>query len=418
MIESIRKSKTDILTVIFFIVLFIVIRSIHFTAVLNFSFDQGNGMAHVLEMWRNKEITLVGPGSSLSVNGKELLQGVVNYYLTMFFALLGGFDPVGTSYIFMLFASLGIIPLYVGTKKLADKKIALLMVVIYTLSFYFIDYTRFLFGPNYLIALTTILVYLMGEYKAKQNLRNLLLIFIYIGIMLQFHYQVFVVLGFLFFYYLILSKNKIKSLFVMILGFCIGFSPMIIFELKNQFYNLKVLGEYIFLPKNTYGSFVDFVPHRYLSLVLLALVGVIGYFRKFISYTLIFAIGLVLLIIDLFLYIPRPMHGFGMAPNWNYLMEKKTYEIIKGQHYKNFNIVNHVYDNLSMVVKFHLKKDGYKMNYEDYYNNQFLYVVSRDPYVFDDPAYELYTFKPNKLIKTWKLNEFYNLYLFERIKSS
>ena len=71
-----------------------------------------------------------------------------------------------------------------------------------------------------------------------------------------------------------------------------------------------------------------------------------------------------------------------------------------------------------MVVKYHLKKDGYKMNYDDYYHNDYLYVVSPDPDVFKDPAYELYTFKPNKLLKTWKLNDTYNLYLFERIKAT
>ena len=418
MLFSVKKNKSEFITLAFFIIFFIAIRSIHFTEALNFSSDQGNGMAHVLEMLSNKEITLVGPGSSLSVNGKELLQGAINYYITIFFGLLGGFDPVVTSYIFMLFASLAIIPLYIGTKKLADKKIALLMVTIYTLFFYFIDYTRFLFGPNYLIALTTGLVFLMGNYKSKPSLKNLLLIFMYLGIMLQFHYQVFVIFGFVFFYYSFSSKTRIKSVLIMILGFIIGFSPMIVFELKNEFYNLRVAWDYIFLPKNTYGSFVDFVPHRYLSLVLLGLVAVLVYLRKYFSYSLILIIAGLLLIIDLFLYLPRPTHGFGMAPDWNYLMEKKTYEIIKSQPYQNFNIVNHVYDNLSMVVKYHLKKDGYKMNYDDYYHNDYLYVVSPDPDVFKDPAYELYTFKPNKLLKTWKLNDTYNLYLFERIKAT
>ena len=123
MLFSVKKNKSEFITLAFFIILFIAIRSIHFTEALNFSSDQGNGMAHVLEMWSNKEITLVGPGSSLSVNGKELLQGAINYYITIFFGLLGGFDPVVTSYIFMLFASLAIIPLYIGTKKLADKNL-------------------------------------------------------------------------------------------------------------------------------------------------------------------------------------------------------------------------------------------------------------------------------------------------------
>ena len=37
-------------------------------------------------------------------------------------------------------------------------------------------------------------------------------------------------------------------------------------------------------------------------------------------------------------------------------MEKKAYEVIKKQDVKNYNIVNHIYDNLSVVIKFHLRK--------------------------------------------------------------
>ena len=69
-----------------------------------------------------------------------------------------------------------------------------------------------------------------------------------------------------------------------------------------------------------------------------------------------------------------------------------------------------------MVIKFHLKKDGVKMNYEDYYHNDYLYVISKNADVFKDPAYELNTFVPNKLVKSWKLNEIYNLYLFKRVQ--
>ena len=127
---------------------------------------------------------------------------------------------------------------------------------------------------------------------------------------------------------------------------------------------------------------------------------------------------IVLVVLDAYIYLPKPSHGYGMSPNWNYLMEKKAYEIIKTQNVKNYNIVNHIYDNLSVVIKFHLKKDGVKINYDDYYHNDYLYVISKIEDVFNDPAYELNTFVPNELINSWKLNDTYNLYLFKRIISS
>ena len=409
--------KNKYLIYILIIFIFIAIRSLHFVEALNFSYDQGNGFAHILELWKNKEITLVGPGSSVTADNKLLLQGSIIYYFSLIFAILGKFDPIVSSYIFMVFCSFGIIPLYEGMKKLANKKAAFLMVILYTLLPMFIDYTRFFFGPNFLIPLSTVLIYLMGLHKIKPNNIYLFLIFMYVGILMQFHYQIAIILTMLFSYYLFINHFSIKSILIMIGGFCLGFAPMILFELKNQFYNLHVIRDYLLSSKPHSGQPFQILPHRYLAISIFLLALISTYLRKYISYVIIIIITVVFLILDAYIYFPRPSHGFGMSPNWNYLMEKKAYQIIKSQNVKNFNIVNHVYDNLSMVIKFHLKKDGIKLNYDDYYHNDYLYVISIKEDVFNDPAYELNTFVPNQLIKSWKLNDIYNLYLFKRIIS-
>ena len=231
-IKSVNLFKNQFFLFVFLIISFIAIRSVHFTEALNFSFDQGHGLTRVLEMWKNKEITLVGPASSIIADNKQLLQGSIIYYFMLIFALLGKFDPITSSYIFMFFSSLGIIPLYLGMKKLANERAALLMVLIYTLLPMFIDYTRFFFGPNFLIPLSTILVYLMGLYKEKFKDINLFFIFAYTGILMQFHYQIAIILIILFVYYCLkhwipASARMTKTLLIMIGGFCVGFSPMI-----------------------------------------------------------------------------------------------------------------------------------------------------------------------------------------------
>ena len=123
-----------------------------------------------------------------------------------------------------------------------------------------------------------------------------------------------------------------------------------------------------------------------------------------------------LLIFDLFVYLPKPKQAFGMAKNWNYLMEKKAFEIIKNEKLADFNIVNLIYDNLSVVIKYQMKKEGVQINYDDYYNNKYLFVINKDANIFSNPAYEVKTFQPNKKLKQWKLNDYYNLYLFERLR--
>ena len=184
----------------------------------------------------------------------------------------------------MLFSSLGIIPLYLGMKKLANQKAALLMVILYTLLPMFIDFTRFFFGPNFLIPLSTILIYLMGLYKTKLKNIYLFFIFVYTGILMQFHYQIVIILIALFVYYLFTNRFTIKSILVMIGGFCLGFSPMILFELKNQFYNLYVIRDYLFSSKSHSGQPFQILPHRYLAISIFLFALISTCLLKYISY--------------------------------------------------------------------------------------------------------------------------------------
>ncbi len=407
------KTK-DFKIVLFFIFLFILIRSIHFKEYLNFSFDQAWGSTRVLEIWRNKEITLVGPGSSLVVGGKQVLQGSINYYFHLFFLLLGGFDPIKSSYLLTLFVGLMLIPLFYGVKLLYDKKTAVFISLLYAFLPYYIDFSRFFFGPVYQLSLVPILVLFMGLYKKYKKSLYLSLVFIVVGILTQFHYQTLVILFLLSIYYLWKTKNKTKTVLIMLGGFTLGFLPMIIFEIKNDFYNIKVLWEYLRFVKKSSDFF--FIPHRFLSISLVLLIILAPLYRKFLKNKTLIALGLVLFALDLFIYLPSPKNAFGMSPNWNYLMEKKAYQIIKKEGLKNFNVVNLIYDNLSVVIKYHLRLDNYQINYDDYYHNEYLFVINKDKNIFNNPAYEVNTFKPNKKLKKWKLNNTYNLYLFQRLK--
>lgn len=398
--------------VLLFVILFIAIRSIHFQEFLNFSFDQAWISTKALEIWKNKEITLVGPGNSLVAGGKQVLQGSINYYFHLIFLLLGRFDPIASSYLLTLFNGLMLIPLYYGVKLLYDKKTAVFILIIYTFLPYYIDFTRFFFGPVFQLSLFPWLVLFMGLYKKLKKPAYLFLVFTMSGILLQFHYQTVVMLLILAIYYLWKKSNKLETALIMLAGFTLGYLPMIVFEIKNQFYNFKVLAEYLKYSKKPSDFF--FIPHRYLSISLILLIIISPLYRKFLKSKTLLILGLVLLIIDLFIYLPKPKNAFGMSPNWNYLMEKKAYQIIKKESLKNFNVVNLIYDNLSVVIKYHLLLDNYPINYDDYYHNEYLFVINKDKNIFSNPAYEVNTFKPNKKLKQWRLNNSYSLYLFKR----
>ena len=414
--------KSEIILLFLFLCLFIGIRTVNFTEYLNFSFDQAWSSTRVLEIWRNKEITLVGPGSSIVVNGKQILQGSINYYFNLIFLLLGNFDPIISSYLFMLFAGLMIIPLYLGVRYLFNKNVAFFIVIIYSLLPLYIDFTRFFFGPSFQLSLLPLIVLFMGLYKKSKKLSYFFLFFFFTGIESQFHFAFLLIFIILFFYYLITyttshsheSGNLYNRFLLPILAFLIGFSPIIIFELKNNFYNIRLFAKYL----QHQPSFSNFqlLPHRYLSISLIILILLTPAYKKYLSRSLLVLLTVLLIIIDLVLYLPKPKQAFGMAKNWNYLLEKKAYEIIKKENLKDFNIANLIYDNLSVVIKYQMKKDNYLINFDDYYHNKYLFVIDKSKSnISKNPAYEIQTFSPRRKLKQWKINNFYNLYLFERI---
>lgn len=409
-----KKNIFEISAVLFILILFILIRSINFSGHLNFSSDQGSGSTKILEIWRNKEFTLVGPGTSLVAHGKQILQGSINYYFPLVFLLLGGFDPLLSSYFFMLFAAFMLFPLYYGVKNFTNQTVALFIGVIYAFLPYFVDFTRFFFGPNYQLSLTAILIFFMGLFKKSGRKIYLFLIFFTAGVLLQFHYQYLIVILILFVFYLSILKDKPRSLFIIALALTLGYLPMIIFELKNDFYNTRVFLEFLPTPKKPTDTAL--LPHRLLSITLILFILFSNYIRKIITKRFVFFFGAILICIDLLFYLPKPTHGFGMVYDWNLLYEKRVYEIIRAEKLENYNIVNQGYDNLAIVQKYFLKKDNIKINYDDYYNNKYLFVITRNKNFMDDPAYEVATFKPSKILKTWRINQAFVLYLLERLE--
>lgn len=406
-----RLMKKEITILILFVAIFISIRSIHFSSHLNFSTDQASFSTTALELWRNKKITLIGPSISYHYIGRDLYQGSITYYFQLVFLLLGKFDPVVSSYFFMVFASLMIFPLYFGAKFLAGKRVAIFMIILYALLPFYIDYTRFFWNPNFQFVLSPILILFMGLYARSKKPLLYVLIFVTSGVLLLFHYQfIFIIVGLVIYY--LFKKFSAKYFALSIGGILIGFSPIITFEIRNHWYNLQTL---ILFIKNFKKTPSSLNLHYFLSISLFGILMLLWVARKKISTRLLITITIILFVVDLFMYAPSPAHGFGMAADWNYPSEKKVNDIIRQENRINYNIANLAYNAVSAVQKYLLKKDGVVIDFDDYYHNKYLFVVSREENFMTDPAYEINTFVPSKRLKKWKINETYSLYLLERL---
>ncbi len=390
------------------------VKSFHYSSHLNFSTDQALFSTRALEIWKQKEITLIGPAISFNYIGRNLFQGPATYYFLLFFLLFGHFDPIVSSYIFTIFACLMIVPLYYGVKFLSDKKVALFVIILYAFLPFYIDYTRFIWNPTFQLSLTPLLILLLGRYKKTHQSLYLFLGGFSSGVLLLFHYQyVIIILGLVF--YFIYQKIIVKEWLFLLTGLLLGFSPILLFELRNHFYNTQTLLLYFSHRRQMFSGGGGLPAHYFLSISLFIFILLSWKLRKFITEKFCIAVVIILFIIDCGLYATTPSRGFGMVSDWNYPLEKKANEIIQSENLHDFNVANLGYDTTATVQKYLLKKDNVQINYDDYYKNRYLFVITDKKNFMDNPAYEVHSFKPSFTVKKWQLNEKFQLYLLKRL---
>lgn len=418
--KKIIKNKSEILFLIIILIGFIFVRSLHFSYFLNWSQDQADSALSALNIWREKKLTLIGPQISATYQGRLLFQGPITTYLFLLFLLLGSWEPIRASYFFVIFASLMIFPLYYGMKKITNKKMAITLVFIYSFFPYYLNYTRFLWNSTLQFASLPIFIFFLAQYKKDRKLRNLFFVSFLLGLLTQFHYQFVLIILFFFIYFIFYEKSNFLKFSIIILGIALGLLPLIIFELKHNFYNIKTA--FLFLKNwekvDKPGNLT--MPHYYLSISFLLLTFSFIWLKnwlKKINYYLIILFGIILFCFSFFLNYKKPIQSYwAPAKFWNYLMEEKAYQIIKESKIKkDFNVADlSYYNTTATVIKYLLKRDYYQINYDDYYQNRYLFVISRNNDYEKTLSYEVAFFKPRRLIKKWSLNDYYQLYLFKR----
>jgi hypothetical protein len=412
--RKVLNNKKEIVVLFGLLILFIFIRSLYYNYLFKFIYDQATSSTFVLELFQNKTFSLIGPPMSLNINDRQIFFGGLSYFIQFFFMFLGKWDPFWSTYLFMLFSSLMIFPLFYGISRFINKRAAYLMVIIYTLTPFYIEGTTQLWNPYFQIALVPLLIFLMGLYKDKKSLTLFLAISIMAGLIFQLHYQFIINLVGLTVYYFFYKKLGLKYFITYLLGIALGVSNLILFEIRNDFYNTRTV--FIFIQNLGKASSHQMADYYVMSVVFMGLMPLLFFFKKAIN-TKTNIVFFIILSIFAMNYTIFSASTRNYPDDWYYKDELKTYEIIRDAYFKeglrDFNVFQ-FYSATGESLKYFMKRDGLKINYNDYYNNKYLFVVYKNKSYLNDPAYEVNSFKPHKVINTWQINDYYNLYLLER----
>jgi hypothetical protein len=404
-----------------FFILFIFIRRLHFAEFLNFSTDQAIFSIKALEIWRLKKLTLIGPSFSINFDGRYAFQGPAIYYFQLLFLLIGQFDPVVSSYAFMLFCAAMILPLYCGMKNLTNKNSAFLVLAVYSFLPFFIDYTRFLWNPNFQLALFPFLVYFTSKFCQTKKRWWFFVMSIWLGFLLQFHYQfvLIIVAYFLFFFFHYQLKQKWQYFFMFIVGGLIGFFPIVLFEVRHQFYNTQTIflfARQILTNSQFHSGGLGFAPHYVLSLFFAVTCVLCIVLRKKITAFIAVTTSIIVFIYALIAYFPTPTHAFGMPRGWNFGKEEKVASIIQNQKLENYTVANLTYETLASVQKYLIFKNNNSIaldKFDNYQTNTYLFVIATPQQLQTTQSYEVVPLR-SSIQKTWELGDDYQLFLLER----
>lgn len=209
-----------------------------------FNIDNARDMVDVREMVELKKHRLIGPTTAI----EGVFTGPAWYYLLAVPYILTGGDPYGSILMEILLWVVGgyfllmLVGRYYGLLPLV------IVASFWVASNYILLATQYAFNPNPTLLLTPLFIYLLIRYLETNKLIFSLLTFVLAGLFFQFEVAVGIFLIPIIFLAIIFSQKhsyfKSKQLYLGLIAYLLTLSPLVLFELRHNFFMTKSLFEY------------------------------------------------------------------------------------------------------------------------------------------------------------------------------
>jgi len=216
---------------------------------LTFLGDEGRDVTVVRGILHG-DFVFLGPRASAG----DFFTGPIYYYMMAPFLFLSNYHPVGPAIMIALFSIATCYLIYRFGSEWFGSKAGLIAAALYAIAPLVIQYSRSSWNPNPMPFFTLLIMYLLYRSVQKPTAIKFLVIGVLYGIAFQLHYiQVFVgiIIGsfVLISNYMISKKGLIirvlKQYAMIVVGFAIGLSPFLAFEIKNGFPNIRTIFKFI-----------------------------------------------------------------------------------------------------------------------------------------------------------------------------
>ncbi len=254
---SFKTSKYSWLVLIPILLLAAILRLYKIEGYMTFLGDEGRDVLVVYNILHG-DFTLLGP--TASVGG--FFMGPIYYYFMAPFLWLFNYNPVGPAIMVALFGIATVWLVYKVGSEFFGKKTAIIAASLYSISPLVIAYSRSSWNPNLMPFFSLLTVYVLYKAVKKNRIYLFMLTGFLFGITIQLHYiSLFLGTAVVFFILLrtILGRLNIisrllKSYFLILLGFIVGWSPFLGFEFRHGFPNLNSILNFVLHSGETGGN--------------------------------------------------------------------------------------------------------------------------------------------------------------------
>lgn len=417
------SSRKEWVAVIVIIFLASLVRFYNFENRINFGPEQAISLTvsgnYIKEKW-----TLLGEENVQRVTsfGHRIFHPPIFNYSLIPLILIFNYDPIPiTAYFTILNILTGLI-LYLIVKKIFNIKVAIFTLILFLFNSTMIYHSLFIWNQNYIPLLNILIGYFLFQLwkkDLKAEKRNCLLIGILTGLCVGIEFLYLLTSLLMFVLTIVWSKRKIISGVLYGLGFLMALSPLIIFDIKHQFYFLQTLYQYLLdiLQKSgqssiSYYHFLQFWP-------LLALFGglIINLMYKRQKYVALLVI-IIYVCWNLLSINTNWTQSKGISPGLNINKIDQAARAIAKDDPTNFNVAALLdFDSRAHPLRYFLKfKYGiYPKGVEQYQNLDSLYVLAKAGYNFDTAiAYEINVYKPFYIEVLNKIDNDYTVFKLKK----
>jgi 4-amino-4-deoxy-L-arabinose transferase-like glycosyltransferase len=225
---------------------------------MTFLGDEGRDVLIVYKILHG-DLTLLGP--TASVGGFFL--GPIYYYFMAPFLWLFNYDPVGPAIMVALFGIVTVWLIYKVGKEFFGSSVGLIAAGLYAISPLVVTFSRSSWNPNSMPFFSLLTLYLIYKAVKKNSVKLFVLSGFLFGITMQLHYLTLflgvIILTYILLFQFVYSKNNFISetfrqyLFVF-LGFIVGWSPFLAFEIRHGFTNIISIFNFVFHSGETGGN--------------------------------------------------------------------------------------------------------------------------------------------------------------------